>query len=337
MSSKYSHIDHLIAQYLSGVASQEEKAELDEWILASPLNKQVFEELRKMWNAPPATDYHEGMDAIRDQIWEEAVGEGEEKGALFRRLYAFPWRAIAAVFIFVMAGMYLYTSSLKTNKLSFVSKPTVWIEKESPLGKRSVYFLPDGTKAWLNAGSTIGFSENFSDTLRYVRLQGEAFFEVVKDTDRPFIVEANGVTVQALGTAFNVSQDMGQPDITVALVEGKVKVENREKTHTVILKPGEELVASKGNTVFATRNFDRDLAVGWKDGILVLRQENFSSFCRKIERWYGVKITVKGHAPDDWQIMARYQDESLQNVLKDLSFNKDFNFKIEGEAVSLSF
>mgnify|MGYP000980182590 CR=1 FL=1 len=337
MSSKYSHIDHLIAQYLSGVASEQEKAELDEWILASPLNKQVFDELKKVWHAPPALDYHDGMDAIRDQIWEVAVGEGEEKGTLFRKLYRFPWRAAAAVFILVMGGLYFYRGGLETNRLSMAEKPAVWIEKESLAGKRSVYFLPDGTKAWLNAGSTIGFSENFSDTLRYVRLQGEAFFEVVKDHKRPFIVEANGVTVQALGTAFNVAQEMGETETTVALVEGKVKVENKEKTHTVILKPGQELVASESNTVFATRKFDADETVGWKDGILVLKQENFSSFCRKIEKWYGVKIVVKGSAPDDWHIMARYQHESLHNVLKDLSFNKKFQYKIEGETVSLSF
>nr|WP_295923979.1 FecR family protein [uncultured Dyadobacter sp.] len=339
MSYNHLHIDHLIAQFLSGNATEHERAELEEWLAVSADNRAVFEELKKAWQTPPVDEYEKRMDNIRDRIWEDAVADEEagEEGLGIRKIFLFPWRSIAAAFLLVVAGLYFYSNTLEHNKSRVAGKPDVWVEKENPTGKRSVYFLPDSTKVWLNAESTIGFSENFSDTLRYVRLRGEAFFEVVKDASRPFIVEANGITVQALGTAFNVSQNLGEPDITVALLEGKVKIENKEKTHTVILKPGEELVASKGNTVFATQRFNYDAAIGWKDGILVLQQDNFSSFCRKIEKWYDVKIEVKGKAPDDWQIRARYQNESLRNVLKDLSFNKDFAYKIEDKMVYLTF
>ncbi|MCE7070831.1 FecR domain-containing protein [Dyadobacter sp. CY327] len=339
MSYNHLHIDHLIAQMLSGYATEQERKELEEWLSASDDNRAVFEELEKVWQAPQDDAHEKGMDNIRDQIWENAIANEDEREEVtgIQKVFSFPWRSVAAVFLLVVSGLYFYSNTLKNSESRVAGKRDVWVEKENPTGKRSVYYLPDSTKVWLNAESTIGFSESFSDTLRYVRLKGEAFFEVVKDTRRPFIVEANGITVQALGTAFNVSQDIGNPDITVALLEGKVKIENKEKTHMVILKPGEQLVASKGNTAFATQPFDYDVALGWKDGILVLQRDDFSTFCRKIEKWYGVKIEVRGNAPDDWEIRARYQNEGLQNVLKDLSFNKEFDYKIEGKNVYLTF
>jgi ferric-dicitrate binding protein FerR (iron transport regulator) len=170
-----------------------------------------------------------------------------------------------------------------------------------------------------------------------VELWGEAFFEVAKDQQKPFIVEAAGIQTEALGTAFNIRAYPEDPIIGVALLEGKVRVQNVDQVQTAVLTPGEELFASKDNTQFIRQPFKYDNTFGWKEGVLIFDGADFISFRSAIEKWYGVKVEVKGKAPDDWDIRARYQRESLKHILRDISFNKNIKFKLNHKNVLLTF
>jgi ferric-dicitrate binding protein FerR (iron transport regulator) len=211
------------------------------------------------------------------------------------------------------------------------------IEIKNPAGQRSAYTLPDGTQVWMNAASSLVYPEKFVDTMRLIHLQGEAFFEVVKDPQRPFFVEAAGTRTQALGTAFNINAYPEDDTVKIALLEGKVRVQSADQIQTAILSPGEELLAPKDNTAFSRQQFNYISTFGWKEGILIFDGADFASFRSAIEKWYGVKVETKGALPLDWNIRARYQYEDLRHVLRDICFNKNIKFELDDKKVLITF
>jgi ferric-dicitrate binding protein FerR (iron transport regulator) len=336
MSQNHPDIDHLISLYLSGRASQRERQELEQWISASPANRKVFKHLREIWAMPSPDEYRGDMDQVRDRIWAAGTGKQQKVKAQVRRttdiLY---WSKVAAVFLLFITGAWLFSHIVQDN--TAVPETVALVEKVNPAGQRSSHRLPDGTRVWLNAESSLVYPEKFTDTLRLVELRGEAFFEVAKDQQRPFIVEAAETRTEALGTAFNIQAYPEGSIIKVALLEGKVRVQSKGQVQTAVLSPGEELFAPKDNAPFHRQPFKYDHTFGWKEGILIFDGSDFENFRSTIEKWYGVKVEVKGTAPDDWDIRARYRRESLQHVLRDICFNKNIKFELNDKNVLLTF
>lgn len=332
-------IDKLISLYLNQRASADQRQELEQWILASEKNRATFHRLEKIWTMSFPANYDPGMDIVRDKIWESAVDETASKPNVAPdskpRL---SWLRIAAVFMLFLLGAWLFSILDKTEE-AVAPKAIVWVEKTNPKGQRSSHLLPDGTKVWLNVASQLLFPEQFSDTLRQVKLIGEAFFEVARNAEKPFVVETEGLTTLVLGTSFNVQAYPESSEIKVALLEGKVQVQNNSSSElqTSILSPGEELLAPKDNSTFIKNPFQYENTFGWKDGILVFDGVDFDSFRKAIENWYGVTVQLNGRAPGDWSVRARYQRATLQHVLQDISFNKNMNFEIKDKTVLVTF
>lgn len=283
--------------------------------------------------------YDPKMDVVRDEIWENAVQKATP--ALTAAPEASPflaWIRIAAVFIVLLLGAWLFALLTKTEQ-AVQPAATIWVEKTNPKGQRSSHLLPDGTKVWLNVASQLVFPEQFSDTLRQVKLTGEAFFDVAQNPEKPFVVETNGVTALVLGTSFNVHAYSESPEIKVALLEGKVQVQRNTSPagQRSILSPGEELSAPRDQSTFIKSKFQYEHAFGWKEGILIFDGVDFAGFRKSIENWYGVTVELKGKAPSDWSLRARYQRATLQHVLEDISFNKNMDFQIKEKTVLITF
>ncbi len=170
-------------------------------------------------------------------------------------------------------------------------------------------------------------------------MTGEAFFEVAKNPEKPFVVETEGLTTLVLGTSFNVHAYPESPEIKVALLEGKVQVQNNTSSElqTSILSPGEELLAPRDNSTFIKNKFQYENTFGWKEGVLIFDGMDFDGFRKSIENWYGVTVELKGRAPSDWSVRARYQRAPLQHVLQDISFNKNMDFEIKDKTVLVTF
>lgn len=237
MSHPNPDIDHLISLYLSGRASEGERQELEQWANASSANRKVFERLQEIWAMTSPDEYRKDMDQRRDRIW--TAGTGKQQKAIVpakRTINILYWRQIAAVFFLFITGGWLFSHLVKEN--TPVPEAIAWVEKINPAGQRSSHRLPDGTRVWLNAESSLNYPDKFADTLRLVKLTGEAFFEVAKDGQRPFIVEAAETQTEALGTAFNINSYPEDPIIKIALLEGKVRVQNKSHVQTIILSPG---------------------------------------------------------------------------------------------------
>ncbi|NJK94937.1 MAG: DUF4974 domain-containing protein [Bacteroidales bacterium] len=269
------------------------------------------------------------------EYWDEAVKKQEvelfvqEETKSERKLFMIKIAATILLLITTGAGIY-FLSNINRD-----IQPTVAIEAktktiEIPAGKKSSHRLPDGTLVWLNSNTKISFTETFDNAERIVELEGEAFFEVKKDSLRPFRVKAGNVVVTALGTAFNVSAHEME-NFEVSLKDGKVKVENEleETDKALVLVPGEGAMLKKSGLM--KTKVDRLKAYGWKDGILYFNQSSFNDVVENLERWYGVQFEIKYNPHQSWSFTGTYENETLKNVLLSMSKTRDFNYKISSK------
>lgn len=236
----------------------------------------------------------------------------------------FPIRRIA-VSLLVLFCLWVQYEAFQYNPQS-IEKPNIpMITRSNPAGQKSVIDLPDGTKIHLNSESMIEFPQVFSDDIRLVSLEGEAFFEVQKET-RPFLVESGNAKIHVLGTSFNVKQKINEP-LYVALVTGKVRV-NIANGDQVTLKPDEILVMEEGGE-FYKRKFDPLDEIGWKDNYLVFKSTNLTEVIDKLETWYGFKILLKGNIDPKWTYSGIYKNEMLENVLRGICMTSGMNYEIK--------
>lgn len=243
---------------------------------------------------------------------------------------------VAAVAVFLLAlsvSFYFFNKNQGTGIPA--PSPTV-LTNSNPSGQRSNIFLPDGSTVILGAGSTISYQSEFVANERSIKLQGEAFFEVVKDSLRPFKVISNGVVTTALGTSFNVNS-LGK-DVEVSLVTGRVLVEiSDNQSANKVLEPGEQAVYLEGSATLKTRSFDVRLTTSWKDGILIFKNSSHKAFFDRLERWYGVEFDFINQPSEKWDYSGEFSKENLENVLKGVGFAKDFDFLIKGKKVDITF
>lgn len=202
---------------------------------------------------------------------------------------------------------------------------------QTPRGRQFQLTLPDGTRVWLNAMSSIRFPVNFPGNNREVTITGEAYLEVEKDATKPFIVHSNGITTEVLGTAFNVNA-YGDEDATrITLIDGKVVVRNAEQSST--LKPGTQATCNKKEIRQA--KVDADQAIAWKNGIFNFHQTSLQSAMRQIARWYDVEIEYGKDVPAITFAGKVQRNLSLKQILKGLE-DEQVHFTITGKKLIVS-
>lgn len=224
----------------------------------------------------------------------------------------------AAALLILLTGIWIGYQF--KNKPAFQEKETLtWKTFVAPNGRIKNLVLPDGTPVTLNAGSTLDYPVPFTD--RYVKLEGEAYFEVKPDKHHPFRVQTRDVETTVLGTSFNVNTRDGK--IQVALVEGKVGVENRTLNKSLVLKPGKMAIAGEGS--MEIRDFDLREVLGWKDHILVYRSKSLGFIFRDLERIHGVKITLNKNVDQTKKYTGRFEREPLDSILKGIGYVSGFS------------
>jgi len=200
-----------------------------------------------------------------------------------------------------------------------------------PRGGQYQVVLPDGTKVWLNASSSLSFPTYFSGLERRVQLKGEAYFEVAKNAHMPFKVDVKGMTVKVLGTHFNVMAYDDEQEINTTLLEGSVELSNSRQVQ--MLKPGEQATLKKSDASMDIKKVNTAEFVAWKNGSFMFTDENIENIMRKLARWYDVEVSYKGNLSD--KVFAGYisKDEHISEVLKMLELTGTIHFKIEGRRI----
>ena len=201
---------------------------------------------------------------------------------------------------------------------------------ETPKGGKFQVRLPDGSKVWLNAASSLRFPTKFAGSKRQVELNGEAYFEVAHDESKLFEVKARNQTVQVFGTHFNINAYEDEPSVNTTLLEGSVRISDIRTNISQMLRPGEQSKLTERIEVFNVKNTAE--AVAWKEGYFQFHEADIKTVMRQIERWYDVSIIYEGDMPN-----YRFGGEierslSLIQVLKVLEKTK-VHFRLEGREV----
>ena len=210
------------------------------------------------------------------------------------------------------------------------SPVTLYNMISTPRGGQYQVVLSDGTKVWLNAASSIKFPTVFTGHERKVELTGEAYFEVAKNKDMPFKVAVDHMSVEVLGTHFNVDAYKDEEVIKTTLLEGAVKLVTGDRQ--AFLKPGQQGVLNQQQS-FNIRSVNTEEAVAWKNGYFIFNNENIQGIMRKISRWYDVEVVYKGKVDeqDFGGTVSRF--DSVTDVLKSLELTGTVHFKMEGRRI----
>ena len=248
------------------------------------------------------------------------------------------WVFVAATALLAIGFSYYLSRVSNSNFLEKEVNKTKLTVRENPKGNKSTLFLSDGSKVILNAASKISFPHPFKEYHREVYLEGEAFFEVEKDENRPFRVVTQNMTTTVLGTSFNVRAYPEDLDIRVSLTTGKVTIDKLNKeANPQVLSPGEQLIYLKSEDTFRKTKFDLKEVVAWKDNILFFRDASEATVIKRLEYWYNVDIKVLNRSPNTWAINAAFDKKPLESVLRTLSYTMNFDFSIEGTEVTIAY
>ncbi len=311
-----------------------------EWIKGNPDKLDDIKSARDLiqkFNFKTAPIDDERFNRVLKNILLEKPSDNQKRQTRNKNLISIgfeTWIKVAAVFLFLLTFAFF----IKINFIkSEVEAPIHYISKQNPFGQKSTIILPDSTVITLNSGSRIIYPERFTSEYRDVELKGEAFFEVSEDKQQPFRVKSGDIYTLALGTSFNVKAFENEPNISVSLNSGKVKISgvHNQLEETIILNPGEKIVYNSKLQEAEKLEFDRELELSWKDGILIFKQTNMNDFIHIIERWYGVNVELSGNSEDECKISGRFENETLKVVLESLQFSKEVDYKLNDKEVNL--
>lgn len=342
----------LLVRYLANQTTRREARKMEQWINASAQNQEKFEEFEKIWTQ--SADRHDfkqsAFDADKDwQILslklERQASSADSSG---RQSYSIDYNAshnrfwpvfarVAAIFLIAgLIGVFAYRSWVPTNKTS--SEPTLRAITTA-MGQRVNLTLSDGTKVLLNAGSTLRLPKVFEPDKREVFLEGQAYFNVEENTERPFVIHSGNAKTRVLGTSFSVRAYPEDSDITVAVEEGRVSFEAAEASgqEQIILNKNElGRFDAKSRHIEARPINDLALYLGWVDGYLKFKEAPLGEVATELERRYGVEVTFANPQLKERSLTALLKSRSIQNVLDVIKMSLDIEYRLDENQVVFS-
>jgi transmembrane sensor len=201
----------------------------------------------------------------------------------------------------------------------------------TPRGGEYQLVLPDGTKVWLDAASSITYPVAFTGNSRRVKLTGQGYFEVAKNKEKPFYVDVNQTEIKVLGTHFNISAYDDDGKNTTTLLEGSVQVTKNNKI--AMLKPGQQAVIVKGSDNIAVSEADIEDAMAWKNGYFIFNDDDIRGIMRKVSRWYDVDVDFQRDFSDQHFGGTFYRSKSINELLDHFQKIGNMHFKISGRRI----
>lgn len=308
-------MDLLIARYLGGTASADDCQQLEQWMEVSSDHANHFKELKAIW------DLSNHLTPHTESSLNQALQQIKPSKKAHR--FAIQMQRIAAVlFIPLLAGTLLLAWQLQQRK----TQEATQLSTQTVFGSVSQLTLPDGTKVWLNSGSTLQYPERFISAERSVYLTGEAFFEVHSDADHPFVVETAHVKARATGTKFNVIAREGSSTVKVSLAEGKLEVlhDGGKQAH---LTPDQSAIVNLSTNQLSIEESDAYRYYAWRDGKLVFRNDDFASILERLGYQYNARFEVKDPRVKALRFRATFENETLTNVLNLLKIASPFDWE----------
>lgn len=338
----------LLDKYLAGTCSEEEERILHEFY-ESFQNDMTWDESR----LGPEDRVMARIKADIDRKIERAERRTRTSGN--RTAFQYFARVAAVLLIVVSIGIgggYMY--------LDQQPEPAM-VEKVTRAGQRSILVLSDGSEIRLNSESKITFPETFGERAREVTLEGEAFFEVAHNLEKPFVVRTGDLTTTVLGTSFNIKAFSKEEDIEVTVATGKVRVEAGETTspsqgragdsktsagqgdpdgalsggaaggRAMILVPNQQARFDLASGTLEKREVNLSDYLAWKDGKIIFDKIPLAEAADILERWFNVDIVLESEALGDRLIRSEYNDENLVNILESMKYIMGVDYRFDDD------
>jgi transmembrane sensor len=365
-------INLLIISYLTDSITEGDLVHLNEWINTSNENRVYFNELKNSWilsgskNIDSLTRTEESWNTIKNKLSHNRLGL--ELGLSLRSREKFNFTkylklAASWLLIFGLGSAISWWIWGRPKEIANITLNRT-IEISTPLGARSMIKMPDSTQIWLNAGTTITYSENYGQQSRTLNLNGEAYFKVAKDSLHPFIVNTQGIVVRALGTRFNVKAYPAEKTISATLEEGKIDVKilsMTDKNERLLLKPKDKLIYHKetketekytessedkvkpeGNRqaklkyVNLLSNVRTELYTSWKDPRWIIDREPLSTLAPMLERRFNLIIIFDDEQLKKYKFTGTIENETVDQIMGALRLTAPLDYKINKDTLRLT-
>lgn len=363
----------LLSKKLSNEATSEELGELQSILLKNPDLHHQADMLTEMWqqgllnkSAGSEAAYMRHIMKHKDEFFleENSVEINSDNvvsnPGFFRAFFSkgrFIILSFLALITFTTGALYLFTQK-KDDKLGVEEGISSIVTKN---GNRTKIVLPDGSQVWLNAGSNLDYNNStFNKELREVSLNGEAYFDVTKNPDKPFIIHTKKMDIKVLGTVFNVRSYSDEKIAEAALIRGSIEVTLKDrKDQKIVLKPNEKIsianeepkaepkqnkiIVAKTNTNRVPQIVVKELKpnptyniigeIAWTQNKLYFEDETLEDIALRIERWFGKKVTIANESLKTVHYTGNFENETMEDVLSYLKLSKSFNFRIGNDNV----
>lgn len=328
----------LLFKYFAGELSEIEEQELLSWLKESDENMLLLSEMSDWWAVAHVPLFSADMEADFTAHFSTLVKvpKATVTGKLlpgYTKLQK--WISVAAVILlFVTVGV----SAFLAGEYQGEAHGLAYMETSTPYGAQSKIELPDGSSVTLNAGSSLKYKSDFNQTDRRVELTGEAYFEIRKDTLKPFIVCSDKLDVRVLGTSFNVKAYKNEETIDVVLVSGKVDVQfPGQQQHDVFLSPNECLSYNKAEEVTTVSVVNSANSILWTKGIYQFYEKTFPQIARELERKYAVSIEVRSAVLPAEIFSGSFSSHySLNEVMTEMDMENKYKWFYENDKLIIT-
>jgi transmembrane sensor len=356
----------LVSLQLAGEATPAELEELSTYLQQHPEKGLQVEIVRNMWKKEQhlAGDKVKSFDKHLQRLsshlsqpvmqYETETEPAEELVQKPRSMYRWLLPAVSVAAAVVLFFLIIIPGNENSDP---AVKPSPGNTVATKPGSKSQITLPDGTQVWINADSKITYDQHFPGKYREVYLTGEAYFDVVRDTTRPFIIHTRSIDVRVLGTSFNVRSYPNEKTTETALIHGTVEVTlHNNPAQKIIMKPNEKLVVNNEDSMTVTEKkkittAEPTLTLGkirynkndssssvetmWVSNKLAFENETFEKMAIEMERWYNVSFHIKNEQMKNLHFSAVFENKSLAEVLEALSYSRQFHYEIKDGKVTV--
>lgn len=358
---------NLLSKKLAGEATQDDICELESLIKEYPELVYSAEQIENLWKLAPedsnswddeiafqkhlhSLQQKEGIELMYTGApagWYDVTGEENQDRSKKR------WATLFTILVMAAVGFMIWQLNIKKPADVLVHNKTFNSEVSTRMGDRIQMVLPDSTVVWLNAGSKLNYNEKFGITNRNLNLSGEAYFDVRKSRI-PFIIQANGVQIKVLGTAFNVKSYPNEKTTETSLLRGEVEITIRERPgEKFLLKPNEKLIVANDIKIkeelpgkrtepmvvlsSLTHTVDNSIVeTSWVDNKFIFQDESFAELAIKMERWFGVDIAFAGESIEKERLSGTFTKETIQEALDILQMTTSFKYSIKSDSIVIT-
>jgi ferric-dicitrate binding protein FerR (iron transport regulator) len=318
--------DEILALYIAGEANEEQSKQVEIWLAENPAHQKELESLKKIWQERILYPQKQQFDsqAAFQRLNDRLEKEGLKPKKFF--LQSKSWRfalPIAASITIILAIWGIF----------FNTNDNIHYEQEvTQQAQKSLITLEDGTKVWLNEQARLRYPEKFTQNTREVYLEGEAFFEVAHNPQKPFIVHTHKADVQVLGTSFLVKAENDQTETLVAT--GKVAIKPEKQTQAIILTPKQKAVVNV-EKVQKQENVKLEEAIAWKKEVLLMKNETMEQIIEKLEKYYRVQIEVLEPTIFNCKLTGDFNNLDLEESLQIIRLALGIEYKLGKNKIEL--